>query len=839
MGPQAGVVCSLFFLLQALAAPAENSDFSLAGDYLLGGLFTLHANVKGIVHLNFLQVPKCKEYEVKALGYKLMQAMHFAVEEINNHSSLLPGVRLGYEMVDVCYVSNNIQPVLYFLAQEDHLLPLQEDYSRYVPRVVAVIGPENSESTMTVAHFLSLFLLPQVTYSAIDDDLRDKQRFPAVLRTVPSADHHIEALVQLMLHFRWNWIVVLVSGDDYGRRNSQLLRERLARHDICIALHEALPTPQPSQVVTPQERRRLEAVVDKLRHSSARVVVVFSPDLALHNFFHEVLRQNLTGVVWLASESWAIDLALHNLAELSRTGTFLGITTQSVSIPGFSEFRVRRAQARRPASNRTSRRATCNQECDTCLDTLESFSTILTLSGERVSYSVYSAVYAVAHALHSLLGCSQTHCSKETVYPWRLLQEIRKVNFTLLGHHIFFDESGDLPMPLEVIQWQWNVSQNPFQTIASYYPAQRQLKDVRGVSWHTPDGTVPVSTCSKDCQPGQKKKSVGIHPCCFECLDCLPGTFLNKTEDEFDCQPCPSNEWSHRRDTSCFKRRPTFLQWHNAPTTCVVLLAGLGFLGTLAILAVFWRHLQTPMVRSAGGPMCFLILASLLVAYLMVPTYLGPPTVSSCLCRQTFFTLCFTVCISCIAVRSFQIVCVFKMARRLPRAYGYWVRCHGPYVFVAVITALKVAIVTASQLFTPTGPTARADPGDPKIMILSCNPNYRKGLLVNTSLDLLLSVAGFSFAYMGKELPTNYNEAKFITFCMTFYFTSSICLCTFMSVYEGVLVTFLDLLVTVLNLLGISLGYFGPKCYLILFHPERNTPAYFSSAIQGYTMGRD
>lgn len=106
--------------------------------------------------------PRPCRYEVKALGYKLMQAMHFAVEEINNHSSLLPGVRLGYEMVDTCYVSNNVQPVLYFLAQEDYLLPVQEDYSRYVPRVVAVIGPENSEATITVAHILSLFLLPQV-----------------------------------------------------------------------------------------------------------------------------------------------------------------------------------------------------------------------------------------------------------------------------------------------------------------------------------------------------------------------------------------------------------------------------------------------------------------------------------------------------------------------------------------------------------------------------------------------------------------------------------------------------------------------------------------------------
>uniref|UniRef100_A0A8C7B837 Taste receptor type 1 member 2 n=1 Tax=Neovison vison TaxID=452646 RepID=A0A8C7B837_NEOVI len=767
MGPRARAVCSLFILLWVLPAPAENSDFYLAGDYLLGGLFSLHANVKGIVHLNFLQVPQCKEYEMKVLGYNLLQAMRFAVEEINNQSSLLPGVLLGYEMVDVCYISNNIQPVLYFLAREDYSLPIQEDYSHYVPRVVAVIGPDNSESATIVAHFLSLFLLPQITYSAISDDLRDKNRFPSLLRTVPGADHQVEAMVQLMLYFRWNWIILLVSSDDYGRYNGQLLNARLATRDICIAFQETLPLPQPNQEVTQWERQRLEAIVDKIQQSSARVVVLFSPDLALHNFFREVLRQNFTGAVWIASESWAIDLVLHNLTELRNTGTFLGITAQSVPIPGFSEFRTRPPQAGPPASTRTSLGATCNQECDSCQDTTASFSTILTLSGERVVYSVYSAVYAVAHALHSLLRCTRTTCSKRVVYPWE----------------------------------------------------------------------IPVSMCSKDCQPGQRKKPIGIHPCCFECLDCLPGTFLNRTADEYDCQSCPSYEWSHRNDTSCFKRRLAFLEWHEASTIIVAMLSFLGFLSTLAIVVVFWRHLHTPMVRSAGGPMCFLMLVPLLLAYAMVPTYVGRPTFFTCLCRQTFFTLCFTICISCITVRSFQIVCIFKMARRLPRAYGYWVRYHGPYVFVASFTALKVVITMGNVLAMSANPTARPDPDDPKIMVLSCN--YRKALLFNTGLDLLLSVAGFSFAYMGKELPTNYNEAKFITFCMTFYFTSSISLCTFMSVYEGVLVTILDLLFTVLNLLGISLGYFGPKCYMVLFYPERNTQVYFSSMIQGYTMGKD
>ncbi|XP_012512382.1 PREDICTED: taste receptor type 1 member 2 [Propithecus coquereli] len=838
MGRWARMICSLFLLLQVLVEPAENSDFYLTGDYLLGGLFSLHANVKGTVHLNYLQVPKCKEYEMKVLGYNLMQAMRFAVEEINNHSSLLPGVLLGYEMVDVCYISNNVQPVLYFLAQKDYFLPIQEDYSSYVPRVVAVIGPDNSESVVTVANFLSLFLLPQITYSAISDQLRNKHRFPALLRTMPSADHHVEAIAQLMLHFRWNWIVVLVSSDDYGRDNGQRLSERLTGRDICIAFQESLPAPQPNQVATPEEHSRLGAIVDKLQQSTARVVVVFSPDLALHNFFREVLRRNFTGVVWIASESWAIDPVLHSFTELRHAGTFLAVTTQSVPIPGFSEFRVRRWQAG-PPSGRNSQGSTCNQECDECFNTTKSFNTILTLSGERVVYGVYSAVYAVAHALHSLLGCGETNCTKEVVYPWQLLKEIWKVNFTLLGHQIIFDHEGDMAMPLDIIQWQWNMSQSPFQSIASYYPAQRQLKNISYISWHTPNNTVPVSMCSKSCQPGQRKKPVGTHSCCFECIDCLPGTFLNQTADEYDCQSCPNNKWSHRSGTSCFRRRLAFLEWHEAPTIIVAMLAALGFFSTLAIMVIFWRHFQTPMVRSAGGPMCFLMLTPLLVAYMVVPVYVGSPTVSTCLCRQTLFPICFTICISCITVRSFQIVCIFKMASRLPRAYSYWVRYHGPYVSVGFITALKVATVVGILLTTSPNPTTRADPDDPQIMILSCNPNFRGLLLFSTGLDLALSVVGFSFAYMGKELPTNYNEAKFITLSMTFYFTSSVSLCTFMSVYSGVLVTIMDLLVTVLNLLAISLGYFGPKCYMILFYPERNTQAYFNSMIQGYTMRKD
>ncbi|XP_031818607.1 LOW QUALITY PROTEIN: taste receptor type 1 member 2 [Sarcophilus harrisii] len=817
----------------------ESSDFHLAGDYLLGGLFTLHANIKGIAHLNYMQVPRCKDYDVKVLGYNLMQAMRFAVEEINNDSRLLPGVSLGYEMVDVCYVTNNIQPVLYFLAKENFNLPIQQDYSSYEPRVVAVIGPDTSESVVTVSNFLSLFLLPQITYSAVSDEFRDNSRFPALFRTIPSGEHQIKAMIQLITYFHWNWVIVIASSDDYGRENSQLFNEKLKGEKICVAFQESLPVPLGNKTLMPAEKRRLEAIVDKIQNSSAKVVVVLSLDLALYDFFEEAISQNVTGYVWIASESWSIDPVIHGISRIQQIGTFLGISTQNIPIPGFSDFRVRQTPTGRPETDKKHSGPTCNQECDTCPDTLKSYNAILTHSGDRVAYNVYSAVYTVAHALHRLLGCNAIGCAKDTVYPWKLLQEIRKVNFTLLGHRIYFDKNGDPPMGLEIIQWQWDTGHDPFKRIAFYNPAQQYLSNVAtNISWNTPNNSAPFSVCSNSCQLGQRKKPMGLHICCFECINCPAGTYLNQSGD-FECQPCPPHEWSNEGEAHCFRRRLRFLEWREPATLAVALLAGLGFLGTLGALGVFCADCWTPVSALRRGPASCLRRHVLLVAYGAVPVYVGRPSVPACLCRQVLFNLCFTLCMACITVRSFQIVCVFKMARRLPRAYSCWLRYRGPYASAGLLTLLKAAVVAAHVLLTPAGLTVRHDPDDARAMTLNCNGHYGRALLLNTGLDLALCVLAFGFAYLGRELPTSYSEAKFITLSVTFYFVSSVFLCTFVSVYQGVLVTIFDMAVTVVNLLGISVGYFGPKCYLILFCPERNTAAYFNGVIQGYTMRKE
>ncbi|XP_053865505.1 taste receptor type 1 member 2 [Malaclemys terrapin pileata] len=831
-----GVIAMCVSVLLTMAvSETRYSDFHLAGDYLLGGLFSLHTETMSSSHLSHSAVPTCQAYKLKIASYSHLRAMRFAVEQINNSSTLLPGVSLGYEMVDVCYFTNSIHPILYFLANEHSVVQLQNNYTHYQPRVLAVIGPDSSQAAVIVAHVLSLFFIPQISYRATTNELNDRERFPSAFRAISSMEQQIVAMLLLLKEFQWNWINVLYSDDDYGRQNLKLLWARAT--GICVAMQDVIPVPRSSQLLPLELQGKIKAIVSKVIHSTANVVIVLSLEMTLPFFFQEVVRQNVTDLVWIAAEAWAIEPTLYNITDLWRVGTILGVAAKEFSIPGFDDFRVSLAKE---DNGQASNQTTCNQACDQCLGAARDADQTMRAQGERTDFSVYSSVYIVAHALHRLLGCNTTGCHKRMVYPWQLVPEVKRVDFSLLDKRINFREKGDTPNSFEIIQWKWDQPNHPFQKIASYSTKnQKLLITTQNISWHTPNNTVPISVCSQECEYGQRRKPISVSSCCFKCIDCEAGTFLNNNANPYNCQPCPAHQWSSARSQECYPRLVKYLEWQEGTSVVLLLFSVLGLIATLVISVTFAIHSQTPVVKSAGGRMCFLMLVSLIIGFLNVPMYVGIPTEFKCKCRQTVFSLCFTVCISCITVRSFQIISIFKMAARLPKAYSYWTKYNGQYVFITVILALKVAIIVTNIIINPPAPVLVDLKDDPSLVVLQCNKSYKLALLMNSSLETCLSILCFYFSYMGKELPKNYNEAKYITLCMTCYSVSGIAIFLVMSVYSAVLVTICDAMGVVINLLGISMGYFGPKCYLIFFHPERNTAAYFQTAIQSYTMRQD
>lgn len=100
-------------------------------------------------------------YQFDESSYRMMEMMRFTVEEINNSSTLLPEVSLGYEIFDYCSELQNFPSVLSFLS-ENGSIPVQRYFTKYKPKIVAVVGPYGSTRTMTVAPLFTLDLIPMV-----------------------------------------------------------------------------------------------------------------------------------------------------------------------------------------------------------------------------------------------------------------------------------------------------------------------------------------------------------------------------------------------------------------------------------------------------------------------------------------------------------------------------------------------------------------------------------------------------------------------------------------------------------------------------------------------------
>ncbi len=88
-------------------------------------------------------------------------------------------------------------------------------------------------------------------------------------------------MIQILKHFGWTWAGLLVSDDDYGLHVAQSFQSDFAQSGGgCLAYLEVLPWGN-----DPAELRR---IVDVMKKSTARVVIVFALQNHIINLMEEV-----------------------------------------------------------------------------------------------------------------------------------------------------------------------------------------------------------------------------------------------------------------------------------------------------------------------------------------------------------------------------------------------------------------------------------------------------------------------------------------------------------------------------------------------------------------------
>ncbi|XP_029975147.1 taste receptor type 1 member 1-like [Salarias fasciatus] len=788
-----------------------SSEFQLDGDYLLGGLFDIH-HVSSPLHLDRPEAIDCTSHSLILSSYQRFQLMRFAVEEINNSTSLLPNISLGYILFDQCSDGHSFPSILNLISVNGLIDPWGEPPKN----LIGVIGSYTSSKTMSVAPLLMMDLIPMVSYGAASSELSQKKTYPSFLRTLPSNKNVIEIIVKILKYFKWHWVSFLHDNNSYGTDGRELFIRNIQDTEICLAYIKALD----HQTDYPGILRQIDAL-------RVHVIIVFASDWRVEVLFESAIQQNVTNKVWLATNTWSLNRKLPKTKGIRNIGTVLGVAAPATTIPGFSDF-VHSAKAAALSEN-AEQETFCNQVFNcTGLSAADIID-----ADPSFSFPVYAAVHAIAHALHNTLQCGAGRCKDNiTVYPNMVLAELKKINFTLFNQTIHFDENGDHNYGFYLIVF-WNRN-GDVQEVGYYefYPPFHLVINSTDIQWHT-NGKVPTSVCSQECPVGYKKKPEGIHRCCFNCEICPNETFINVTEDPYTCVSCTDAEWSAEGSTSCNLRVVEFVPFTD-PGAVVIMVAALVLVGlNLAVSVLFAINFNTPVVRSAGGPLCFLILICLTLSSLSVYFYFGQPTSVSCVLRLLPFLLFHTVCLACFVVRSFQIVCIFKIAAKLPKLYSWWMKYHGQCLFIAVSFAIQALLLLIGYSSDPPKPFNETFWYRDKI-VLGCDINLKAS---STSVIFLLSLCllCFIFSYMGKDLPKNYNEAKSITFCLLLFILTWIAFATVYLLYNGTNIQTLNALAVLSSLYSFLMWYFIPKCLIIIFQPQRNTQQYFQGLIQSYT----
>ncbi|XP_077371544.1 taste receptor type 1 member 2.2 [Festucalex cinctus] len=793
-----------------------NSQFNLNGDYLIGGLFDIHTS-SSVSHER-PEAIHCSSQAFSLSSYRRFQLMRFSVEQINNSTQLLPNVSLGYKIFDHCSISENFPGIFDLISANGLIRPWSEEHLHLSAssKVVGVVGPFTSTDTLTVAPLFMMDLIPLVSYGAASSVFSEKAKYSSFLRTVHSNKDSVKVIVAIMEHFKWEWVAFLNSNDAYGNDGLALFRKMIKDTDICLGLTTNL-----------QQTSNFSEIFQHIEMLRIKTIVVFAPKLLAEALVESAVQAGVTNKVWLAVDTWSLSEKLPKIKGIHQIGTVLGVSQPVLSIPGFTEFLL--ASQSKGDCDDAEELQFCNQICN--CSTL-SAQDIISMD-PSYSFSVYSAVYAIAHALHNVLQCETHTCRRNvSVFPYKVLLELKKSNFTLLNQLIQFDEHGDPNFGSYSIVF-WNKS-GEIEEIGFYEfeSSHSFVIDETKIHWNG-KWKVPTSRCSNKCPVGFAKKQDGIHKCCFTCEECPNGSYINVTEDAYRCVDCKETEWSLEASTSCSLRQVEYVSFEDS-TTILIIVATLLLLGLgLAMCVIFAVNYNTPVVRSAGGHMCFLILGCLSLSSLSIVFFFGKPSVFSCVLRFVPFSLLYSTCLACFVVRAFQIVCIFKMAAKFPELHNWWMKYHGQWIVVTG-TFVTQCILNLISFWIDTPKPYNETTWSPDKIILSCEISA-PAATGPTFLLVCLCTLCFIFSYMGKDLPKNYNEAKALTFCLLLVILTWVVFVTICMLYRGKFVQSLNALAVLSSLYSFLLWYFLPKCYIIIFQPHKNTPQYFQGIIQNYT----
>ncbi|KAL9867077.1 metabotropic glutamate receptor 5 isoform 1-T1 [Geothlypis trichas] len=831
-------VCGNIGLLVSAQANERRVVAHMPGDIIIGALFSVHHQPT----VDKVHERKCGEVR-EQYGIQRVEAMLHTLDRINLDPTLLPNITLGCEIRDSCWHSAvALEQSIEFI--RDSLISSEEEegmvrcvdgssssFHSKKP-IVGVIGPGSSSVAIQVQNLLQLFNIPQIAYSATSMDLSDKTLFKYFMRVVPSDAQQAKAMVDIVKRYNWTYVSAVHTEGNYGESGMEAFKDMAAKEGICIA--------HSYKIYSNAGEQSFDKLLRKLRSHlpKARVVACFCEGMTVRGLLMAMRRLGLAGeFLLLGSDGWA---DRYDVTEGYQNEAVGGITIklQSPDVKWFDDYYLQL----RPETNHRNpwfqefwqHRFQCRlegfpQENPKYNKTCTSQMTLRTqhVQDSKMGF-VINAIYSMAYGLHNMQlslcpGYVGLCDAMKPIDGRKLLESLMKTNFTgVSGDMILFDENGDSPGRYEIMNFkQMGKDYFDYINVGSWDNGELKMDDDE--IWSEKSNIIR-SVCSEPCEKGQIKViRKGEVSCCWTCTPCKENEYVS---DEYTCKACQLGSWPNEDLTGCDLIPVQYLRWGDPEPIAAVVFACLGLLATLFVTIVFIMYRDTPVVKSSSRELCYIILAGICLGYLCTFCLIAKPQQIYCYLQRIGIGLSPAMSYSALVTKTNRIARILagskkKICTKKPR----FMSACAQLVIAFILICIQLGIIVALFIMEP--PDIMHDYPSIREVYLICNTT-NLGVVTPLGYNGLLILSCTFYAFKTRNVPANFNEAKYIAFTM---YTTCIIWLAFVPIYFGSNYKIITMCFSVSLSATVALGcMFVPKVYIILAKPERNVRSAFTTS---------
>ena len=249
----------------------------------------------------------------------------------------------------------------------------------------------------------------QLSIGHFEPSLNNSVKFPFLYQMAAKESSLALGMVSLFVHFRWNWVGLVVSEDENGVTFVTDLIPEMERNTVCVAFMEFIPVTQMMDVENTYEYS------NRIVRNPAKVVIIYAnTDSSLGVLFRR-WEYILPWRVWVTTSQWDVSTSMRHFILDSFHGTLI-FSQHHGEISTFKEF-VKTVNPSKypddiflaslweiyfdcPISTATCKSLkNCSSRGTLGLLPWYHFDTAISAG----SYHVYNAVYAVAHTIHKML----------------------------------------------------------------------------------------------------------------------------------------------------------------------------------------------------------------------------------------------------------------------------------------------------------------------------------------------------------------------------------------------------------------------------------------------------